>query len=119
MSENGTRTDPLDPTGVLKGMRDAAMTNWAQMMTHLVNTEAYAGATGAMLDASLSASAPFRKLMESTMAQSLANLNMPSREDFIRLAEQLTHIEMRLDDMEAKLDALARPAGGGWNRTES
>ena len=119
MSENGKNIDPFDPTGMLKGMRDATMENWAKLMTGVVNTDAYAGATGAMLETTLNAAGPFRDLVEKTMSQSLANLNMPSREDIIRLAEQLTHIEMRLDDMEAKLDALARPAAGGRKRAES
>ncbi len=119
MSDNGNQIDPFDPTGMLKQMRDATMENWAKLMTGVVNTDAYAGATGAVLDATLNASAPLRELMEKTMSQSLANLNMPSREDFIRLAEQLTHIEMRLDDMEAKLDAMARSSSGGRKRTET
>ncbi|RIK87651.1 MAG: hypothetical protein DCC67_01635 [Planctomycetota bacterium] len=119
MSENGNQFDPFDPTGMLKGMRDATLENWAKLMTGVVNTDAYAGATGAMLDASLNASAPLRKLMETSMTQSLASCNMPSRDDIVRLAEQLTHIEMRLDDMEAKLDALARSTAGRRKRSES
>jgi hypothetical protein len=47
------------------------------------------------------------------MAQSLRQLNMPTREDFVGLAERLTHIEMRLDDLDAKLDEMER------RRTES
>jgi hypothetical protein len=35
---------------------------------------------------------------------------MPSRADVISLAERLTHIEMRLDDLEAKLEENSRPA---------
>jgi hypothetical protein len=108
MSDNGKQIDPFDPTGMLKQLRDATMENWAKLMTGVVNTDAYAGATGAMLDATLNATAPFRELVEKSMEQALANLHMPSREDVIRLATQLTHIEMRLDDMEAKLDAMAR-----------
>jgi hypothetical protein len=29
---------------------------------------------------------------------------MPSRADFVSLAQRLTNIEMRLDDLDAKLD---------------
>ncbi len=100
-------------SAMLKSMRDASMENWAKFMTQFVNTDAYAGTTGAMLDATLSASAPFRKAMESVTAQSLANLNLPSRDDIARLANQLTNIEMRLDDMDAKLDQLAPSQQGG------
>jgi len=31
---------------------------------------------------------------------------MPSRVDFIGLAERLTNVEMRLDDLDAKLDRI-------------
>ena len=96
--------DPFDPTGMLKQMRDANMDGWAKVMGDFVNTEAYAESTGAMLDAWLTSSGPLRKAMEKSMTQALAQLNLPSRDDIARIAERLTHIEMRLDDMEAQLD---------------
>ena len=63
-----------------------------------------------MLDAWLSSSGPFRKMVEKTMSQALANLSMPSRDDVTHLAERLTNIEMRLDDLDAKLDEALRSA---------
>ena len=101
---NSNSFNPFDPTGMLKGMRDSNMDAWAKMMVEFVNTEAYAESTGAMLDAWLTTSGPLRKAMEKSMAQALAELNLPSRDDISRLAERLTHIEMRLDDMEAQID---------------
>ena len=41
------------------------------------------------------------------MDQTLANLSMPSRAEIISLAERMTQVEMRLDDMDAKLDRIA------------
>ena len=82
------------------------MPTWslAKSMVDLVNTDAYAESTGAMLDAWLTTSGPFRKVMETTMSQVLTQLNLPTRDDVTRLAERLTNIEMRLDDMESTLD---------------
>jgi hypothetical protein len=100
--------NPFDPTGLLKTMRDANMESWSRMMIELVNTDAYARVTGEMLDAWLSQSAPFRKAIEAAMTQALANLNMPSRAEIVTLAERLTNIEIRLDDMEAKIDESLR-----------
>jgi hypothetical protein len=91
-------------------MRDTNVDMWSKMMVQLVNTEAYAQATGAMLDAWLATSAPFRKALEATMTQVLTNLNMPTRADVTGLAERLTNIEMRLDDLEAKIDEGQRAA---------
>ena len=101
-SSNGF--DPFDPTGMLKEMRDANMDVWAKMMGDFVNTEAYAESTGAVLDAWLTTSGPLRKALEKSMGKVLAELNLPSRDDIARLGERLTHIEMRLDDMEAQID---------------
>jgi len=109
MSENKPPFDFFDPTGMLKTMRSDSMDAWSKMMIQFVNTEAYAEATGKMLDAWLDSSAPFRKAIEKSMTQALASLNMPSRAEITSLAERLTNIEMRLDDIDAKLDESLRP----------
>jgi hypothetical protein len=106
MSEADQRTDFFDPTGMLKSMRDAGLESWSKAMSGLVHGEAFAEANGAMLDALLASSAPFRKSLETVMAHALANLSLPSRDEVTRLAERLTHVEMKLDDMDSKLDQL-------------
>jgi hypothetical protein len=115
MSQKTDTFNPFDPTGLLTSMRDANMDAWSKVMIEFVNTEAYAQATATMLDSWLAKSAPFRKALETTMTQSLGQLHMPTREDVTSLAERLTNIEMRLDDLQAKLDeclsAARRPAG--------
>lgn len=98
----------FDPFGAFKNMRDSGMDAWSKMMIQMVNTEAYAQASSAMMDTWLTNSAPFRKVIESTMTQVLTQLNLPMRSDVTGLSERLTHIEMRLDDMEAKLDERPR-----------
>jgi len=116
MSQSDDTFNPFDPTGVFKTMRDSGMESWSKMMIQLVNTDAFAQANGAMLDAWLSNSAPLRKALESSMAQTLAKLNMPTRADFISLAERLTNIELRLDDLEAKLEEMSAPRKGSPRR---
>jgi hypothetical protein len=110
MAEKNETFDPFDPTGLFRTMRDSNMDAWSKMMIQLVNTDAYSKATGTMLDAWLSSSAPFRKVFETVMTQVLTNCNMPTRTDVIRLAERLINIETRLDDLEAKLDESQRGA---------
>jgi hypothetical protein len=121
MSEKNEAFNPFDPTGMFKNMRDTGMDAWSKLLIQLVNTDAYAQATGTMLDAWLSSSAPFRKMLETTMTQVLINFNMPTRSDVTNLAERLTNIEMRLDDLEAKLDENPRGArkGAAKSKTES
>jgi len=97
---------PFDPMGAFRQMRDAYLDVWAKTMVDTVNTEAYAKATGSMLDAYLAVSSPFREAIEKAMVQALQQLSMPSRADVIGLAERFTNVEMRLDDMDAKLDRI-------------
>jgi hypothetical protein len=103
MNQKNDAFNPFDPTGVFKEMRDTSLDAWAKAMVEIVNTDAYAEATGSMLDAWLSRSGPLRKVIENSMNQMLTNLNLPTRDDVTRLAERLTNIEMRLDDMDAKI----------------
>jgi hypothetical protein len=106
-TRNGKRFDPMEPW---RGMRDAYLDAWAKSMVDMVNSEAYAQATGTMLDTYLSVSAPFREAIEKAMLKALEQLSMPSRADVASIAERMTNIEMRLDDMDAKLDNIQRLA---------
>ena len=110
MSQKNDNGSLFDPTGMLKSMRDSSVDTWSKLMIQLVNTDAYAQATGAMMDTWLTTSAPFRKALETTMTQVLTQLNMTTRGDVTSLAERLTNIELRLDDIEAKLDEAQRAA---------
>ena len=95
-------------------VRDIYLDAWSKAMIDTVNSEAYAQANGALLETYLTAASPVRIALEKGMAQAFQQLNMPSREDFSSLSERLTHIELRLDDMDAKLDRIgqsfSRPA---------
>ena len=64
--------------------------------------------SGAMLDTYLTVSAPFREALEKAMVKTLEQLAMPSRADVVSIAERMTNIEMRLDDLDAKLDNIQR-----------
>jgi hypothetical protein len=109
MSRSDSDFDIFDPTGMLKKIRNENMDAWSKTMVQLVNSDAYAEATAKLLDAWLSGSAPFRKLLDGAMTQALESLHLPSRDDVTRLAERLTNIEMRLDDLDAKLDGFTPP----------
>ena len=77
-------------------------------MAEAVNSDAYAKATGTMLDSYLTASSQFREAIEKSMVHALEQLSMPTRADVVGIAERLTNLEMRLDDMDAKLDQIAK-----------
>lgn len=110
MTQKNNQTDPLDPFAMWRTMRDQSLENWSKIMIDTVNSEAYARATGNLLESTLATSAPFRTMIENAMNQVMTQLNLPLRTDVTSLAERLTHIEMRLDDIEAKLDTFERSA---------
>jgi poly(hydroxyalkanoate) synthase III subunit E len=119
MSEQQEAPNPLDPFDTWTAMRDAGLKSWtamrdanlealSKMLIDLVNSEAYSQATSQWLDAYLTLSQPFQRVIETTMTQVLARLNMPVRTEVTSLAERLTNVEMRLDDLDAKLDDILR-----------
>jgi hypothetical protein len=112
MSQRPDDTNPFDPFGTARAMRDANIEAWSKAMQQFVNTEAYSQATGAMLDTYLTTSAPFRKVIEQTMTQVLQQFNMPTRSDVISIAQRLTNLEMRLDDLDAQITEMQRAGGG-------
>jgi hypothetical protein len=111
MNDTQDKINIFDPTGMMKSMRDLGMERWSKLMTELVSSDAYAEANAEMLNAWLVTSAPFRKTMETAVNQSLTVLNLSSRDDYLRLAERLNNVEIRLDDMDAKLDEIMRRLG--------
>ncbi len=123
MAAENEDTKPVDPFEVFRGMRDSYLEAVSKVMINAVNSEEYAQATGAMLNSSLMASAPFREALDKATAAALQQSSMPSRQEVAALAGRFTNIEMRLDDMEAKLDRIVElcsvakpvPAGAGSN----
>lgn len=107
-SDKGNAVNPFDPLGFWRTTQDSALDSWSKSMVELVNSQPYAEATARMLDSYLSMSIPIRKLLSQTMEQTLSQFNMPTRTEVISLAERLTNIEMRLDDMDARMDDILR-----------
>jgi hypothetical protein len=98
-------SDPqADPLEQWRKMRDAYMDTWAKAMGEAVNSESYSQANGAMLQTILDTTAPLRDAQKKIMISALEQLNMPSRADFVSLAERLANLELLLDDMAAKLN---------------
>lgn len=100
MARNDTET-PMNSLESWMKLRDMMMEGWSKAMIDVVDSDAYAQATGAMLDGYLTASIPAQQAMERVMDPILAQLNMPSRTEVISLAKRLTNIELRLDDLDA------------------
>jgi hypothetical protein len=110
MSQNNG-ADFSDPFGVWRSLRDSNLDALAKGMATMVNTEAFSKAIGMQLDSYLAASAPFQKAVEQYMEAYLAQLRMPSRSEMVSMAQRMTNIELRLDDMDARLDEILEAVG--------
>ena len=108
MSQPNDIPNPFDPFSFWRTTQNASLESWSKAMIELVNTEAYAEATGRILDSYLAVSGPMRKVVEQAMAQVLGQVNMPTRAEVLSLAERMTNIEMRLDDLDARFDEVQR-----------
>ena len=101
---------PYDPLEAFRGMRDAYLGAMAKSMVETVNTEGYAQATGQVLDTYLTMTGPAKEALDRSMLQALEQMSLPSRTDVLSLAERFTNMELRIDDMDAKLDQLLKLA---------
>jgi hypothetical protein len=95
----------------MRGVRDSAMEDVAKATLAWTSSDTYQAINAAISRPALLAAAIFRKATESAMADLLARLNMPSREDVLALSQRLTRIEMVLDDVGAGMDQLRRSSG--------
>ena len=95
-----------DPFESFRNMRDTYLEGMSKVMIDAVNTEEYAQASGTLLTNYLTFTAPFRETLDKTMVMALEQLSLPSRQQITSLAERFTNLEMKLDDIDAKLDRI-------------
>jgi hypothetical protein len=79
---------------------------WAEPMSDAVASRGFAESMGQQLEGALEAAAMMRQQMGGIMQQVLQQMSLPTRQDVVRLAERLTHMEMRLDDVDSKTDEI-------------
>lgn len=101
MSEPPKGEDPFSQ--MLKYWEDWSKT-WAGSMSQMVASKQVADTMAQQMETNLSAMALMRRQMGDLMEQTLQQMNLPSRQAVLGLGERLTQIEMRLDDLQAKLD---------------
>jgi hypothetical protein len=86
------------------------MEEFAKVVLTVTSTRGYQRANAAVAKPALLATAVLREKREAAMAELLAMLNIPSREEVLALSQRLTRIEMTLDDLGAGMDQLRRAA---------
>lgn len=110
MSGNAKREinkkNPFDPLGLFSWMRplqEAWLDNVAKIANQAVESPNASKASGNYLDASLRVIEPMQAAVGSVLTRLLHQMSLPSRAEIAALAERLTQIERRLDDIAALL----------------
>jgi polyhydroxyalkanoic acid synthase PhaR subunit len=104
MSEEKPDKPGFDPFAPWVQFVDRWMQSWSGVMSETVANERFAASMGEQLEGMLEATKLVRQQMKVSMEQYLQQMNLPTRDQVVSLAERLTHVEMRLDDLDAKLD---------------
>ena len=73
---------------------------WSKAFEQSISTEGYAALLGQTVDAYVASA----KALREQMTRSLETMNLPSRDDFARLAAQVVALEAKIDDLDEKLD---------------
>jgi hypothetical protein len=89
-----------------KAYLDQWIATWDKMLTQTMQTDAFAETLGRQLDRWLAVQSPMRKAVSDSTEAALKALDLPSRQQVIGIARQLTELDDRLEDIENRLAAL-------------
>ena len=95
---------PGDPFAQMVQFYDDWTKTWAGAASEMVSSKSFADSMAQQLESTLSTTQLMRRQMAEIMEQSLQQMSLPTRKQVVSLAERMTNMEMRLDDVEAKLD---------------
>ena len=103
-----SNTDSRDPSAIFNEW----VTQWERAVdsfsNQLMGTDDFSKAVNSVQNTQLQMQRVFAEMM----ARHLANLNMPSRQDVLDIAENLQAIETRLSRIESRLEKLDNSAPG-------
>jgi polyhydroxyalkanoate synthesis regulator phasin len=97
---------PSDPFSQMLQLYDDWTKTWSSAMSEMVASKGFADSVTQQMESGLSTMGLFRRQVNEAMEQYLQQMSLPTRREVLNLAERLTHIEMRLDDLDAKLDGM-------------
>jgi|DewCreStandDraft_5_1066085.scaffolds.fasta_scaffold00328_61 hypothetical protein len=98
---------PTDPIQLWNQALDRWIEGWSAFFEDMLHTPEAAAAGGRMLDALLNVEKPLRERTAATMQYWLEFLNMPTRQDLIRVLSQLNDVNARLDELLERVEELS------------
>ena len=104
MSTENSEKAQVDPFANVVEFYDNWTKAWAKSMSEMVASPRMAETMAQQTEGSLDFWSVVNKQVSEAMEQYLQRMSLPTHGEIMSLAQQLTAVEMRLDDMEAKLD---------------
>lgn len=104
MSEEKSEESQADPFANMIQFYDNWTKAWAKTMSETVASPRFAETMARQTEGSLEFWSLVRRQVGEAMEQYLQQMSLPTQSEVVSLAERLTTIEMRLDDVDAKLD---------------
>ena len=105
--------DSLDPMRLWREWFVKSEKTWSDALTEMMGNEHFSKGMGRYIHEALHT----HRMFSETMAQYLANLNIPSRGDILDMSDRLAHIENVLNhiqvDLREQRTQLAKLAAGG------
>jgi uncharacterized protein Yka (UPF0111/DUF47 family) len=101
MSETPKKDDPFSQ---MLQFYDDWTKAWSGAASEMASSRNFADSMAQQLETSLSAAQLMRRQMGELMEQTMQQMSLPTRKDVLSIAERMTNVEMRLDDLEGKLD---------------
>src|SRR5438552_3274108 len=96
---------PSDPFQLWRRTFDLWLGGWSAGLEQALASPATASVSGRMLDSVLNVEKPLRDQTATLMQFWLEFINMPSRQDVVRLATQLNDANARLDDLQELVES--------------
>ena len=104
MSEEKSEKSQADPMASMMQFYEQWTKTWANSMSETVASPRFAETMAKQTEGSLEFWSLVRRQVGEAMEQYLQQMGLPTQGEVVSLAERLTTIEMRLDDVDAKLD---------------
>lgn len=91
----------IDPINMWLQFYDSFAQSWSEALSEAASSKAFADSMAQQMEGNLEAMGLLRRQVGELMEQYLQQMSLPTRREVLGLAERLTRIEMRLDDVDA------------------
>lgn len=96
-------TEGIDLEAMTRQWQEIMMDGWSKATKQVVGSDSFAAASSSYMDWALS----WQKQMRNNTGQFLDSLEFPKRSDIARISKQISAVELRIADMEDRMDKMA------------